>query len=251
MSAVALILAAGEGTRMKSDLPKVAHRILGEPLVRYVVDAARDAGCERVVVITGHRAEVVEALVEDVETVRQDEQLGTGHAVMCARDALAGFRRIAARALGRHAARARGDALGSRRDARVIRRRAHPADGAPARSVRLRPHRARPGRRRGRHRRAQGPPARPARAQRGQHRHVLLRRRGALRAPRSAHHRERPGGVLPDGHGHGLQRRRVCSSRRFQPTSRSRRSASTRGCSSPRRVASCSVASTPHTCSPA
>ena len=91
MSTVALILAAGEGTRMKSDVPKVAHRILGEPLVRYVVDAARAAGCERVVAITGHRAEVVEELLDGVETVRQPEQLGTGHAVMCARDALAGF----------------------------------------------------------------------------------------------------------------------------------------------------------------
>ena len=90
MSPVALVLAAGEGTRMKSTVPKVAHRILGEPLVRYVVDAARDAGCERVVVITGHRAEVVEALLNDSETIRQDRQLGTGHAVMCARDALAG-----------------------------------------------------------------------------------------------------------------------------------------------------------------
>lgn len=91
MSVVALILAAGEGTRMKSDLPKVAHRILGEPLVSYVVDAAETAGCERVVVVTGHGAEVVEALFEGVETVRQDEQLGTGHAVMCARVALEGF----------------------------------------------------------------------------------------------------------------------------------------------------------------
>ncbi len=91
MSAAALILAAGEGTRMKSDLPKAAHRILGEPLVRYVADAAREAGCDRIVVVTGHGAEVVEALLEGVETVRQHEQLGTGHAVMCARDALAGF----------------------------------------------------------------------------------------------------------------------------------------------------------------
>ena len=91
MSATALILAAGEGTRMKSATPKVAHAILGEPLVRYVVDAARDAGCERIVVITGHSAEEVENLLEDVECVRQSDQLGTGHAVMCARDSLSGF----------------------------------------------------------------------------------------------------------------------------------------------------------------
>lgn len=90
MTATALILAAGEGTRMKSELPKVAHRVLGVPMVRLVVNAARDAGCERVIVVTGHRAEVVEALIPDVETVRQDRQLGTGHAVMCAAPTLAG-----------------------------------------------------------------------------------------------------------------------------------------------------------------
>lgn len=91
MSALALILAAGEGTRMKSDKPKVAHEILGIPMVNWVVEAARAAGCERVVAITGHGAAVVEQLLGDVETARQDCQLGTGHAVMCARDALAGF----------------------------------------------------------------------------------------------------------------------------------------------------------------
>ena len=91
MGAAALILAAGEGTRMKSEYPKVAHAILGEPMVRLVVSAAREAGCERIVAVTGHRADVVEALIEDVGTARQDEQLGTGHAVMCARDALSGI----------------------------------------------------------------------------------------------------------------------------------------------------------------
>jgi len=88
MSVTALVLAAGEGTRMKSDRPKVAHEILGEPMVRLVVDAAREAGASRVVVVTGHRAEDVEALLGDVESARQPEQLGTGHAVMCAREAL-------------------------------------------------------------------------------------------------------------------------------------------------------------------
>ncbi|MEI7815259.1 MAG: bifunctional UDP-N-acetylglucosamine diphosphorylase/glucosamine-1-phosphate N-acetyltransferase GlmU [Coriobacteriia bacterium] len=91
MSAIALVLAAGEGTRMKSDKPKVAHEILGVPMVRWVVDAAREAGCERAVAITGHRAEAVEALLGDVEYVRQDRQLGTGHAVMCAQDTLGDF----------------------------------------------------------------------------------------------------------------------------------------------------------------
>ncbi len=88
MSATALILAAGEGTRMKSETPKVAHRVLGVPMIRLVVEAARSAGCERIVTVTGHKAEAVEALIEDVSCVRQDRQLGTGHAVMCAREAL-------------------------------------------------------------------------------------------------------------------------------------------------------------------
>lgn len=88
MGAAALILAAGEGTRMKSALPKVAHEILGVPMVRYVVDAARAAGCDRIVVVTGHGAETVEALIPGERCARQDQQLGTGHAVMCAEAAL-------------------------------------------------------------------------------------------------------------------------------------------------------------------
>ncbi len=88
MGATALILAAGEGTRMKSDLPKVAHRILGVPMVRHVVEAAHGAGCGRIVVVTGHGAGTVEALLDGVEYARQDRQLGTGHAVMCAAEVL-------------------------------------------------------------------------------------------------------------------------------------------------------------------
>lgn len=76
---------------MRSRLPKVAHAILGVPMARLVVSAARDAGSERVVVVTGHRAEEVEALLAGETCVRQERQLGTGHAVMCAADALAGF----------------------------------------------------------------------------------------------------------------------------------------------------------------
>lgn len=91
MCPAALILAAGEGTRMKSDKPKVAHEILGMPMVNWVIAAARRAGCDRVIVVTGHGSETVSALVGDTETVVQDEQLGTGHAVMCARDALDGY----------------------------------------------------------------------------------------------------------------------------------------------------------------
>jgi bifunctional UDP-N-acetylglucosamine pyrophosphorylase / glucosamine-1-phosphate N-acetyltransferase len=92
MSSVALILAAGEGTRMKSDKPKVAHEVLGKPMVNWVVSAAREADCERVIVVTGHRAEIVEGMLpEGVESVRQEQQFGTGHAVMSARETLRDF----------------------------------------------------------------------------------------------------------------------------------------------------------------
>lgn len=84
-NATALILAAGEGTRMKSSLPKVAHRILGIPIVTHVIDAARAGGVGDIVVVTGHGAEAVESLLSDagVAFARQHEQLGTGHAVQC------------------------------------------------------------------------------------------------------------------------------------------------------------------------
>lgn len=80
----AIILAAGKGTRMKSDLPKVVHPVGGRAMVCAVVDACREAGCGRVVVIVGYQQERVrEALAgyADIEFAVQEEQLGTGHAV--------------------------------------------------------------------------------------------------------------------------------------------------------------------------
>ena len=59
MEAAAIVLAAGAGTRMKSKKPKVAHEVLGKPLVRWVVDAAREAGVGRVVSVVGHAREQV------------------------------------------------------------------------------------------------------------------------------------------------------------------------------------------------
>ena len=81
----ALILAAGKGTRMKSDLPKVLHTCCGKPMVSHVIEAARAAGADRVVVIAGYKSEMVhEELKDTVLYAEQTEQLGTGHAVMCA-----------------------------------------------------------------------------------------------------------------------------------------------------------------------
>jgi bifunctional UDP-N-acetylglucosamine pyrophosphorylase/glucosamine-1-phosphate N-acetyltransferase len=92
MSTAALILAAGEGKRMKTGLAKVAHPVLGVPMVCLVLACAREAGCDPVVIVTGHGAEAVEALLPGETCVRQAHQLGTGHAVACAADALADFR---------------------------------------------------------------------------------------------------------------------------------------------------------------
>jgi bifunctional UDP-N-acetylglucosamine pyrophosphorylase / glucosamine-1-phosphate N-acetyltransferase len=91
MKRAALILAAGEGTRMKSDLPKVAHQILGVSMLELVVDAARTSGVDPLVVVTGHKSEIVEALLEGITACRQERQLGTGHAVMSARPFLGDF----------------------------------------------------------------------------------------------------------------------------------------------------------------
>ncbi|QDT96376.1 NTP transferase domain-containing protein [Gimesia aquarii] len=88
----AIILAAGKSTRMKSELPKVLHPILGRPMIEYVLDAARSANCQKLVVIVGHKAEEVKAALthhSDVEFALQAEQNGTGHAVMMCADHLA------------------------------------------------------------------------------------------------------------------------------------------------------------------
>ncbi|MDR1713297.1 MAG: bifunctional UDP-N-acetylglucosamine diphosphorylase/glucosamine-1-phosphate N-acetyltransferase GlmU [Coriobacteriales bacterium] len=88
MGFAALILAAGAGTRMKSARAKVAHELLGKPLVRWVVDAARSAGATEIITVLGHGREQVEPLVADTTVVIQEQRLGTGHAIMIARDAL-------------------------------------------------------------------------------------------------------------------------------------------------------------------
>jgi bifunctional UDP-N-acetylglucosamine pyrophosphorylase/glucosamine-1-phosphate N-acetyltransferase len=86
----AVILAAGKGTRMKSDLPKVVHRIEGKCLVDYVIEAARGADVSDICLVVGYKHEVVEREItnKDVHFALQPEQLGTGHAVKCAREFL-------------------------------------------------------------------------------------------------------------------------------------------------------------------
>ncbi len=82
----AVVLAAGKGTRMKSDLAKVLHPLAGRPLIAHVLDTARAAGVERIVVVVGHQREAVQAAVaaDDLAFAVQEPQLGTGHAVQMA-----------------------------------------------------------------------------------------------------------------------------------------------------------------------
>ncbi|MEM7728444.1 MAG: NTP transferase domain-containing protein, partial [Pseudomonadota bacterium] len=89
----AIILAAGKSTRMKSAKSKVLHELAGRPLLEWVSDAARSAGCDRIVCVVGEMNADVRAAAEKLglEIAVQDPQLGTGHAVDCARDAFAGY----------------------------------------------------------------------------------------------------------------------------------------------------------------
>jgi bifunctional UDP-N-acetylglucosamine pyrophosphorylase/glucosamine-1-phosphate N-acetyltransferase/UDP-N-acetylglucosamine pyrophosphorylase len=91
-SSIAVVLAAGKGTRMKSDLPKVLLSVAGRPMIEYVLDALAAGGVERIVVVIGYRGELVRERLANranIQFVEQPEQLGTGHAVMVTRGALA------------------------------------------------------------------------------------------------------------------------------------------------------------------
>ena len=83
MKTTAIILAAGQGTRMKSKLPKVLHKALGKPMVQWVIDCLETAGVEDKIIVLGHGGDQVAQVVENqAVAVYQTEQLGTGHAVM-------------------------------------------------------------------------------------------------------------------------------------------------------------------------
>ena len=84
-----VILAAGMGTRMKSKMPKVLHKVCGKPLSKWVIDASKAAGADKVCAVVGHKAETVKEVLGDVcEFALQSEQKGTGHAVMQAIDVI-------------------------------------------------------------------------------------------------------------------------------------------------------------------
>lgn len=95
MATALIVLAAGQGTRMKSDLPKVLHEIAHAPLVVHALNAGATLQPERTIVVAGHGADAVRATLADAcpdaQVVVQDQQLGTGHAVAMAAPALEGF----------------------------------------------------------------------------------------------------------------------------------------------------------------
>jgi len=90
----ALILAAGKGTRMKSDKAKVLHELDGKPLLHYSIEAAKAVGAEKIVAVIGHQADIVRKAFADSGCifVEQNPQLGTGHAVLQAKDVLADYK---------------------------------------------------------------------------------------------------------------------------------------------------------------
>jgi len=93
MKTAAIILAAGQGKRMKSDLPKVLHTIDDRPMVSFVVDSVQEFSPDKIVVVVGYQADRVRAALRGtrVEFAVQEEQLGTGHAVMQCEEILTGF----------------------------------------------------------------------------------------------------------------------------------------------------------------
>ncbi len=89
--AVAVVLAAGKGTRMNSALPKVLCPVMGRPMIEFVLDARAEAGIERQIVVVGYEADRVRDALADrdqVDFALQAQQLGTGHAVMMCRELL-------------------------------------------------------------------------------------------------------------------------------------------------------------------
>lgn len=88
MKVYAIVLAAGKGTRMKSNKPKVVHEVLYKPMINHVVDELKAMNVEETIVVVGHEAQQVMDIVNGVTFVMQEKQLGTGHAVLQAYDIL-------------------------------------------------------------------------------------------------------------------------------------------------------------------
>ena len=198
-----VIMAAGKGTRMKSRLPKVLHRLAGRALLQHVVDTASGLNARRVVVITGHGAAEVEAGVArpaggELQFVRQEPQLGTGHAVQQAVPALPDDGIVVV--LSGDVPLTQADTLRDA-DRRLRRRQAGLADHRVCRPDGLWPHRARRRRCGAGHRRAQGRQRGAAPDQGDLQRHHGRAGGAAQALAGPAGQQERPGRVLPDRRG--------------------------------------------------
>ncbi len=200
----AVVMAGGIGTRMKSATPKHLHPLLGRRMVDWVVDAAREAGVERLVVVASPQTS---DLLEDVEVAVQEEPLGTGDAVRCARAALDGLRRRRPRPQRRRPCAQAGDdpRRSSRRTAPPAPRRpsspsspSTPArtGGSSATATAGWPRSWRP--------RDASPEELALR--RGQLRHLRLPRREALAGARAAGRAQRPGRALRHRHARPARR---------------------------------------------
>jgi bifunctional UDP-N-acetylglucosamine pyrophosphorylase/glucosamine-1-phosphate N-acetyltransferase len=88
---VAVILAAGQGTRMKSAVPKVLHMVNNRPMVNDIIATVKLLGISRVIVVVGHKADMVKTYLNKVEVVAQSPLLGTGHAVLQTKELLSEF----------------------------------------------------------------------------------------------------------------------------------------------------------------
>ena len=101
-SRACIVLAAGKGKRMKSDLPKVVHEINGQPIIRILLDTLKQMGFQRIVVVIGFKGELVQEALRgyDVDFAWQREQLGTGHAVVMTQEQMGDFEGTTLVALG-------------------------------------------------------------------------------------------------------------------------------------------------------
>ena len=184
----AIVLAAGQGTRMRSARPKPLHMLCGRPLLRYVLDALDECDVDRAVVVVGYAADLVTKKLQEnpgpvpLEFVEQRVQRGTGDAVAVGphghprgrpRRPRPGRRRRAGPAR-RHAADPVRDPGGARPRAPALGRGLHPAHGPDGRPRRLRAHRARPRRPGAPHRRAPRGQRGRAGDRRDQHRHLRV-----------------------------------------------------------------------------
>jgi len=88
----AIVLAAGRGTRMRSDVPKVLHEILGKPIISHILDSIREAGITDIIVVTGYGSGLLDEKLKDVEVAVQKKLLGSGDAVSAAKGLLKGYK---------------------------------------------------------------------------------------------------------------------------------------------------------------